>query len=136
MRLLNTSTYELRNGEGTVHYAILSHRWFEEEITFKTLDSVQLKRSNASTPQLKKIRGACAQAMNDGLDWIWIDSCCIDQSSSEELTRSINSMFQWYQRAEICYTYLSDVADSEKRVNTFDSTSGSISEWFTRGWTL
>ena len=136
MRLLNTSTYELQDSEGTLDYAILSHRWFDTEITFQALDSVRLKKNDASTPQLKKIRGACAQAVNHGIDWIWIDSCCIDKSSSEEVSRSINSMLQWYQQARICYTYLSDVHDSKEKINTFHTASGSTSEWFTRGWTL
>ena len=142
MRLLNVETYELQDLRQDVTYAILSHRWYEEEITFENLDAVQLKNEAAQSPQLDKIRGACARAKENRLGWIWIDSCCINKDSSQELARSINSMFQWYQKAAICYTYLSDVegslvcADSSKRETPAAQPRRAHSEWFERGWTL
>ncbi|KAF3001820.1 hypothetical protein E8E13_003353 [Curvularia kusanoi] len=33
-----------------------------------------------------------------GYDWFWIDTCCIDKSSSAELQEAINSMYAWYKR--------------------------------------
>ncbi|KAF2753318.1 hypothetical protein EJ05DRAFT_426574, partial [Pseudovirgaria hyperparasitica] len=68
-----------------------------------------------------------AQARADGLEWVWIDTCCIDKSSSAELAEAINSMYAWYARAEKCYVYLTDVTDAAHL---------SSSRWFTRGWTL
>src|ERR1700730_14524253 len=56
------------------------------------------------------------------------DTCCIDKSSSAELSEAINSMYQWYKRASVCYAYLSDVASL-----VFDFAQ---SRWFSRGWTL
>lgn len=53
----------------------------------------------------KKIRETCKQACDDCLDFVWIDTCCIDQNSSAELSEAINSMYSWYQRAAICYGY-------------------------------
>jgi hypothetical protein len=80
----------------------------------------------------KKIRYACFQAIMDGHTYLWVDTCCIDKSSSAELTEAINSMFRWYQNAAICYAYLEDVVnDSEGGLGDFGS-----SKWFTRGWTL
>ena len=58
-----------------------------------------------------------------------VDTCCIDKSSSAELTESINSMYRWYQEAAICYAYLFDVQSG-------DMSSLSRSAWLTRGWTL
>ncbi|EXJ84345.1 hypothetical protein A1O3_05012 [Capronia epimyces CBS 606.96] len=145
MRLLNVKTYELKElkdiGPNT-EYAILSHRWYTEEITFQTLSAAQLKNIEEQSPQLDKIRGACARAEEKKLDWIWIDSCCINRDSSQELQESINSMFRWYQQARVCYTYLSDVeistpsADLFDRLETEGQRGGRPSEWFERGWTL
>ena len=142
MRLLNVQTYELKDIRQSATYAILSHRWYEEEITLESLNAAQLKNTRERSPQLDKIRGACARAKEDGLQWVWIDSCCINKDSSQELSRSINSMFQWYQKAAVCYTYLSDVVSSTPGADVFERQETKrqprkrYSEWFERGWTL
>lgn len=74
-----------------------------------------------------KITGCCRQARLDGYEYAWVDSCCIDKSSSAELSEAINSMFKWYLDAEVCYAYLSDVEERSEFGR---------SQWFTRGWTL
>ena len=86
-------------------------------------------------PELSpKIRDACAIARANGFRYIWIDSCCIDKSSSSELSEAINSMYSWYARAVVCYAYLADVAaDEDHRRNRSRFRE---SRWFTRGWTL
>jgi hypothetical protein len=61
----------------------------------------------------------------------WIDSCCIDKSSSAELSEAINSMYKWYTNAQVCYVYLCDV-DAHEDVKS----ALRLSQWFTRGWTL
>lgn len=61
-----------------------------------------------------------------GYEYVWIDTCCIDKTSSAELSEAINSMFAWYQEAKVCYAYLFDVPDRPLKA----------SRWFTRGWTL
>ncbi len=73
-------------------------------------------------------------ARESGLDWIWIDTCCIDKSSSTELTEAINSMYAWYEAAEVCFAYLRDVVDGEDPLS--EDSSFTRSRWFTRGWTL
>ncbi|TBU53257.1 hypothetical protein BD310DRAFT_164073 [Dichomitus squalens] len=81
-----------------------------------------------------KIRKACEMARNDGYDFIWIDSSCIDKTSSSELQEAINSMYPWYGSAHTCYAFLSDVPSS-----THVKVKGSAfreSRWFKRGWTL
>ncbi len=94
-----------------------------------------LPRSIWDDPELSpKVREACTVARANGYQYIWIDSCCIDKTSSSELSEAINSMYAWYARAEICYAYLADVppaADHRKPRSDF---RGSV--WFTRGWTL
>ncbi|PMD16890.1 hypothetical protein NA56DRAFT_730642, partial [Hyaloscypha hepaticicola] len=82
-----------------------------------------------------KVTGCCAQAALDGWEYVWIDSCCIDKTSSAELSEAINSMFRWYKKAEVCYAYLSDVSSASDDPRNFPS-QFSQSKWFTRGWTL
>ncbi|UQC88600.1 HET domain-containing protein [Colletotrichum lupini] len=129
-------------------YAILSHRWQPSEIKFNEfLDHTEeLKNGAGPLPLcLDKIRGACATARNKGYNWMWIDSCCIDKSSTTEETESINSMFKWYRDAKLCIVYLFDVevnttlAETELEANPliFNRIGrGDPSEWFYRGWTL
>ena len=67
----------------------------------------------------------------------WIDTCCIDKSSSAELSEAINSMFRWYEKAGVCYAYLSDVPALSLSESPYDEKSPfRRSKWFTRGWTL
>jgi hypothetical protein len=136
MRLLNTQTLELTSFIGEVpEYVILSHRWDEGEILFEDVLGEPLNSDNnpAKTKRgFTKVLGTCKLAASDGFQWVWIDSCCIDKSSSAELQEAINSMFKWYQEAQICYAYLSDVPDEPSGWSkAFDQ-----SQWFTRGWTL
>jgi hypothetical protein len=105
-------------------YAILSHTWeSQQEVTYQ--DS-NLESSKSKTGY-QKIRKTCELALSDGLDYVWIDTCCIDKSSSAELTEAINSMFLWYQEASVCYVYLAD---------KFKGSRLRDCRWFTRGWTL
>ncbi len=82
----------------------------------------------------EKIRRACAVALAHGYSYIWIDSCCIDKTSSAELSEAINSMYTWYQNAAVSYAFLADVpSDQNPRA---DNSAFRQSRWFTRGWTL
>lgn len=111
-------------------YAVLSHQWGQEEITFHDMLS---KRSAKSKASYSKIYHTCRQAAEDGLRYVWVDTCCIDKTSSAELSEAINSMYQWYSDAKICYAYLGDM-----QLNAFRLEPGFLarSGWFTRGWTL
>ena len=81
-----------------------------------------------------KIRDACKVARANGFNLIWIDSCCIDKSSSAELSEAINSMYAWYAAARVCYAYLVDVPrDDDHRA---EGSRFRQSLWFKRGWTL
>ncbi|OBT87305.1 hypothetical protein VE02_03030 [Pseudogymnoascus sp. 03VT05] len=134
MRLINVDTFELEEfmNYRSTRYAILSHTWGKGEVT---LANMQRGLSHAEAlPGFEKIRGACRQAASDGFKFVWVDTCCIDKRSSAELSEAINSMFRWYTDAEICYAYLSDVAEvgeNPKAKSQFRN-----SRWFTRGWTL
>jgi hypothetical protein len=80
----------------------------------------------------KKIELCCKQAQKDSLDWAWVDTCCIDKTSSAELSEAINSMYQWYTGAMVCYAYLDARGDF---LFSSDPAFGHC-KWFQGGWTL
>lgn len=136
MRLINTKTLELEEFYGTSipSYAILSHTWGlqKDEVSFQDWQSSREEASKK--PGCSKIIGTCQQALSDTLRYAWIDTLCIDKTSSAELSEAINSMFAWYRNAAICYVYLSDL--SKPIGDIFSQEQFSASRWFTRGWTL
>ncbi|KAF4915188.1 Vegetative incompatibility protein HET-E-1 [Colletotrichum viniferum] len=159
MRLLDTKGLRVLefNNDDVPSYAILSHTWGDEEVTYQDLnpqqdqiytqlrsfkDSLITKSGYQISSQVKakkgfrKLQQSAKQALSDGYTFMWIDTCCIDKSSSAELSEAINSMYQWYQNAGICYAFLSDVSVTG---NAGISEQGALirkSRWFTRGWTL
>jgi hypothetical protein len=130
MRLINCKTLHLEDfvRSSTSKYAILSHTWGSEEVSFATF-TTDLAAAR-STAGFRKIELTCQQAIADGLEYAWVDTVCIDKSSSAELSEAINSMFHWYEDASVCYVYLSDVTK-----NGF-AAEFRKSRWFQRGWTL
>ncbi|KAG7143450.1 Vegetative incompatibility protein HET-E-1 like [Verticillium longisporum] len=112
MRLINTTTFEFKEFfSGIPPYAILSHTWGTEdgsEVTFKQW--LERNATPTTSAGLAKILKSCEIAAAEGLQYVWVDTCCIDKSSSAELTEAINSMFMWYHRAQVCYVYLEDLS--------------------------
>jgi hypothetical protein len=109
-------------------YAILSHTWGPEEVTYDDIraDTGSNKRG------YQKILFCGQQAARDGLQYFWVDTCCIDKSNSAELSEAIISMFRWYHNAAKCYVYLEDVPSFDNSwLSNFEK-----SRWFKRGWTL
>ncbi|KAJ4373968.1 hypothetical protein N0V83_002707 [Neocucurbitaria cava] len=120
-------------------YAILSHTWGQDcdEVTFKDI----VDGTGKSKAGYQKLTFCAKRAVNDGLQYFWVDTCSIDKSSSAELSEAINSMFRWYQDAAICYVYLSDVSGTsavqgEEEFSQTWKPEFKKSRWFTRGWTL
>ncbi len=132
MRLINVSTFELEefHGEGIPTYAILSHTWADGEISFVDFETPEARDYVSDEPGYKKIRRFCRRARKDGYKYVWVDTVCIDKRSSSELTEAINSMFEWYRGADVCYAYLSDMSKLTVKAQIPKS------QWFTRGWTL
>lgn len=135
MRLINTSTLQLEEftDDQAPSYAILSHTWGldAEELSFHDVQDSILEKPGVGS---SKLRGSCRKAEEDGLAYLWIDTCCINKASLVELTEAINSMFRWYRNASVCYAYLADVPpdDHPRR----EESSFQKSRWFRRGWTL
>ncbi|KAF5346939.1 hypothetical protein D9758_010162 [Tetrapyrgos nigripes] len=102
MRLLNTDTLNLFEFPGShiPPYAILSHTWGKEEITFQDIQSSSrdaLRRKAG----FSKLQSCCNLARAHGFEYVWIDTCCINKDSSAELSEAINSMYRYYQDAEM-----------------------------------
>ncbi|KAH9205342.1 hypothetical protein DL95DRAFT_451266 [Leptodontidium sp. 2 PMI_412] len=122
----------------TLSYAILSHTWTDgQEVTYQDL----ISGAGNSKSGYDKIKFCGEQATRDGLQYFWVDTCCIDKSDPAELSKAINSMFRWYRNAKKCYVYLADVSrpgentDVQASQSTWEVAFRS-SKWFTRGWTL
>lgn len=137
MRLINAKTLKIEEfgPRSLPKYAILSHTWGDCEPTFAEWRSAVTRRWKSGKPGFAKIFATCKQACRDGLSHVWVDTVCIDKSSSSELSEAINSMFAWYQRAEVCYVYLTDIPSQPSRyINLLELVASS--RWFSRGWTL
>ncbi|RPD55153.1 HET-domain-containing protein [Lentinus tigrinus ALCF2SS1-6] len=151
MWLLSTARAELHYFIGPEvvpgGYAILSHVWGDEEQTFSELRALQKTCSEAGlNPRdhaSAKIQRFCELAEARGHKWGWADTCCIEKSSSSDLSEAINSMYRYYSMAEVCYAYLCDVPTgnlldgpipSSRKLSTQEAFARS--RWHKRGWTL
>jgi hypothetical protein len=156
-RLINTAdlSFETRYAHLTPierdypRYAILSHRWGEDEITYqefmyftsseygkqpsiaKMLGFDDRKREG---PGFQKVMNAVNKAVELGFRWLWCDCVCINKDSSAELSEAINSMYAWYRDAALCIVHLSDVADLAEDQTILKAVLAS--RWWSRGWTL
>lgn len=153
MRLVHIDTLEMKEFQAPPdNYAILSHCWTDDEISFKDF----VKRRRTDSHGYWKVKRFCefiqrcqfmrrsspkpgfqfisCDKMPIKIEWIWIDTCCIDKRSSAELSEAINSMWTWYSEASYCIVYLADVPskiDSQQIPEYVWK-----SRWLTRGWTL
>lgn len=144
MRLLNTGTLRILhfpNPDTRPPYAILSHVWQSDEGSYQEIHTLRA-RPDLLFVAPDKVRRFCAFARAEGFEWVWLDTCCIDKTSSSELSEALNSMFRWYQDAVVCYAYLHDVPhpmmDKPPTLADNDDFEQSFVEsvYFTRGWTL
>lgn len=147
LHIIDVQTFEFKSYEedAAPKYAILSHTWGDDEVTYKDMRKYREQaKLKAGYEEIKR----CAElAIGENLKYFWIDTCCIDKSSSAELSEAINSMFRWYQNAAICFVYLADVQPTLLWGNPYQDASLYLardvcavgfkdSRWFTRGWTL
>jgi Heterokaryon incompatibility protein (HET) len=134
MRLINTEEYQIHDFFDTLsipRYAILSHCWAADEVCFRDLRDPSLASEKLG---LQKVKEFCLRAGYLGFQWLWIDTACVDRSSSAELSEAINSMFSWFRQSQACIVYLGDVEyvedieEQEKKIRQ--------SQWMRRSWTL
>lgn len=141
MRLINNESFTLDEFMGSVpKYAILSHTWEDGEVTFEDFNNPE-PSVRSQKGGFGKIQRMCELANRAGLKYSWVDTCSIDKRSSAELTEAINSMFQWYKDAVVCFVWLADLPteqSSHSRLSTQQPLIPGLEScrWFTRGWTL
>ncbi|KAF4810779.1 Vegetative incompatibility protein HET-E-1 [Colletotrichum siamense] len=142
MWLINTKTLRLEEFQdySAVEYAILSHTWGDDEVSFKDMQDFARAKRQAG---FVKIATTCELALKEGLEYAWVDTCCIDKTSSAELSEAINAMFVWYQASAVCFVWLEDLAplSSISKATSHGRKLRNISKmssckWFSRGWTL
>ena len=78
MWLINTTTLELKSFHEcpTGTYAILSHTWSrssDDELNFVEFEA----GAGRGKFGFQKIQKCCEQAQKDGLQYAWMDTCCI-----------------------------------------------------------
>ena len=138
MRLLNVKTGKLEDflSPDDVSTAILSHTWGKGEVTFHDIHQPAAEQSKLEG--FSKLQGCCSLVKSHGFDYVWIDTCCINKESSAELSEAINSMYDWYSKAAVCYVYLNDVRVTTGSAGAPTSivTDFRCSRWHSRGWTL
>ena len=138
IRLLDADTHSIASYHDPPSYAIISHVWLPSEIVHSDIidSSIPLSTfTNSSHPKhisAAKILNSCdtlVRLYNGGVKHLWLDTICIDKRNLTELSTAINSMYKWYNYAEVCFVYLADYPSPSVRDFTH-------SKWFTRGWTL
>ncbi|KAF9880766.1 HET domain-containing protein [Colletotrichum karsti] len=135
MWLINVNTLKLEEHfNPDVPYAVLSHTWGTEEVSFQEFKNSDEAVWSKKREGFRKIFETCRLASLLGLHYAWVDTCCIDKTSSAELSEAINSMFQWYQSSRICFVYLADMHDTAHSYTFYENLKAC--RWFTRGWTL
>ncbi|RYC58609.1 hypothetical protein CHU98_g7595 [Xylaria longipes] len=110
MRLLRTDTLALEEffDENVPAYAILSHTWGADELSLQDLQRWQVSKSSRSEDQSStttgdvavkagfvKVRKAATFAAERRFAYLWVDTCCIDKTSSAELRTSGS---RWFTR--------------------------------------
>ncbi|KAK1689795.1 hypothetical protein BDP55DRAFT_757784 [Colletotrichum godetiae] len=131
MRLLSTKTTKLEvfDLENAPPYAALSHLWEHDEVRFQDMGDLA---AAAQRSGFRKIESACVVAAEEGLGYIWIDTCCVDKENEAKRSEAVESSFRTFISATICIAYLSD--DDELKPKFRNSLRRST--WFTRSWTL
>ncbi|KAB5529032.1 heterokaryon incompatibility protein-domain-containing protein [Coniochaeta sp. 2T2.1] len=145
MWLINARTLaleEIVNPEEE-RYVILSHRWGQDEVSFQDMADLNRARRMAG---FHKIQMTCRKALEKGINYAWVDTCCIDKTSSAALSEAINSMFRWYKLSSFCFAHLFDLRRDSVDLDEDDEGDWHRGErlvdniedcqWFTRGWTL
>ncbi|KAF2105631.1 hypothetical protein BDV96DRAFT_457613, partial [Lophiotrema nucula] len=105
-------------------HAILSHTWGDEEVTYQ--DVRDPAGGYYARQGYAKLRNFLSKSLTLGFSYAWIDTGCVDKSSSAELSEAINSMFNWYKNDAQPILFRTDDGCVEL----------ACSRWLTSGWTL
>ncbi|KAI0334142.1 HET-domain-containing protein [Cubamyces sp. BRFM 1775] len=119
----------------TEGYAILSHVCRNMEPSIDELKVLVDQGATYDDPRVDdKVRQCCMLTRRHEVSWFWIDSPCIDQRNSTELSEAISSMHAWYAQAAVCFAHLPDVPPDDNIYELASAFRRSV--YFTRSWTL
>jgi hypothetical protein len=79
MRLIHTQKFKIEEftDDKIPAYAILSHTWGSEEVSFQAYRAAKGKLQRLEGKAgFKKIKYCCAQAKDEGIEYCWVDTCC------------------------------------------------------------
>jgi hypothetical protein len=82
-------------------YAILSHTWGEDEVSLQDLQG----GSAESKAGYEKTEACFKLALADGFKYAWVDTCCIDKTSSSELPKPSTLCFAGIEMLKCAMSY-------------------------------
>ena len=77
-----------------------------------------------------KLQMFCKIVQDEGFNWAWSDTCCIDKGDHFILQEALVSMFKWYEGSAMTIIFLYDV-DRLAELGALV-----MSKWNSRGWTF
>ena len=122
--------YILQVVSGYFRYVMFSHTWEGKEPSFQEVNVVKSVWVLPSSPLNDKLRKFCEIVRDDGYRWAWSDTCCINKNTSTLLSRSLVSMYQWYEESAATLALLVGVPSPSQPGDLASSL------WMTRAWTL
>ncbi|KAL5905981.1 hypothetical protein ACKVV1_010394 [Pyricularia oryzae] len=79
--------------------------WLINTTTFeREFRQQESSRHGPGHDQSARYLSAC-QVQRHPIPYVWVDICCIDKTSSAELSEAINSMFRWYEMDKESQTF-------------------------------
>ena len=115
---------------GYFRHVTFSHTWEGKEPSFQEVNVVKSVWVLRPSPLNDKLRTFCEMVRDDGYRWAWSDTCCIDKSTSTLFSRSLVSMYQWYEESAATLALLVGVPSPSLPGDLANSL------WMTRAWTL
>ncbi|KAF8555025.1 TPR-like protein [Imleria badia] len=110
-------------------YVMLSHKWDENEPLFQQVIHITVYDLGQSLTH-DKLQTFCKIVRDDGFNWAWSDTCCINKSDHFILQEALVAMFKWYQGSAMVFVFLRGVLSPSQRGALVKSI------WNTRAWTL
>jgi hypothetical protein len=81
----------ISDGNPALLYAIFLYAWTAgQEVTCKEL----VERIGTDKSGYADLRFCSERAAADRLEYLWVETCCIDKATSDELSTAINFLFR------------------------------------------
>ncbi|KAK9421429.1 putative Heterokaryon incompatibility domain-containing protein [Seiridium unicorne] len=127
MRLLNAESYRLEEfvGANIPPYAILSHTWEDGEVLYEVISDLETARTRDG---FWKIERCCAEALDDGWEWVWIDTLLYRQKLKCRAVRG--------HQLHVPLNLEARLEDMAAHLARSSPASPLPCRWFYRSWTL